>query len=97
MLSFMQNYTSIQISGRGLVDLSFVNLPGKKLPSPLMSFGELRYAIRLIHSVRHDGNPKDITLVKNLTVKYIEKQSCLILLTVSCEGKWYLFQQDSID
>lgn len=31
-LAFSQDYISIQISGPGLVDLSFVDLPGKKFP-----------------------------------------------------------------
>ncbi|KAI6107743.1 P-loop containing nucleoside triphosphate hydrolase protein [Pisolithus croceorrhizus] len=66
-MSFSRNYVSLEISGRGLADLSFVDLPG------------------LIASVGHAGNASDIDLVKNLVISYIEKPSCLILLTVACE------------
>ncbi|KAI6107747.1 P-loop containing nucleoside triphosphate hydrolase protein [Pisolithus croceorrhizus] len=65
--SFSRNYVSLEISGRELADLSFVDLPG------------------LIASVGHAGNANDIDLVKSLVISYIEKPSCLILLTVACE------------
>ncbi|KAI6010933.1 P-loop containing nucleoside triphosphate hydrolase protein [Pisolithus orientalis] len=65
--SFSRNYVSLEISGRELADLSFVDLPG------------------LIASVGLAGNVNDIELVKNLVTSYIEKPSCLILLTVACE------------
>ncbi|KAI6014111.1 hypothetical protein PISMIDRAFT_109943 [Pisolithus microcarpus 441] len=65
--SFSRNYVSLEISGRELADLSFVDLPG------------------LIASVGCAGDANDIDLVKNLVTSYIEKPSCLILLTVACE------------
>ncbi|KAL4066185.1 P-loop containing nucleoside triphosphate hydrolase protein [Scleroderma citrinum] len=65
--SFSRNYISLEISGRELEDLSFVDLPG------------------LIASVGQHGNVNDIELVKNLVISYIEKPSCVILLTVACE------------
>ncbi|KIM53478.1 hypothetical protein SCLCIDRAFT_1222690 [Scleroderma citrinum Foug A] len=65
--SFSRNYVSLEIKGRDLADLSFVDLPG------------------LIASVSQDGNDHDIDLVKSLVVSYIEKASCVILLTVACE------------
>ncbi|KAI6044502.1 P-loop containing nucleoside triphosphate hydrolase protein [Pisolithus marmoratus] len=66
-MSFSRNYVSLEISGKELADLSFVDLPG------------------LIASVGHAGNANDIDLVKSLVTSYIEKPSCLILLTVACE------------
>ncbi|KAG6327681.1 hypothetical protein ID866_11408, partial [Astraeus odoratus] len=39
----------------------------------------------LIASVGQGGNVQDIELVKDLVISYIEKPSCLILLTVACE------------
>ncbi|KAI6001270.1 P-loop containing nucleoside triphosphate hydrolase protein [Pisolithus albus] len=66
-VSFSRNYVSLEISGRELADLSFVDLPG------------------LIASVGRAGDANDIDLVKNLVTSYIEKPSCLILLTVACE------------
>ncbi|KAI6014082.1 hypothetical protein PISMIDRAFT_212315 [Pisolithus microcarpus 441] len=65
--SFSRNYVSLDISGRDLADLSFVDLPG------------------LIASVGQSGRVQDIELVKNLVISYIERPSCLILLTVACE------------
>ena len=41
----------------------------------------------LIASVGQGGNSSDIDLVKELVRMYIEKPSCLILLTVTCESK----------
>lgn len=65
--SFSRNYVSLEISGKELADLSFVDLPG------------------LIASVGKAGHDHDIELVKNLVTSYIEKESCVILLTVACE------------
>ncbi|KAG6333571.1 hypothetical protein ID866_5520 [Astraeus odoratus] len=65
--SFSRNYVSLDISGRELVDLAFVDLPG------------------LIASVGQAGHESDIELVKNLVTSYIEKSSCVVLLTVTCE------------
>ena len=69
-LSFSKNYVSLEISGKDLADLSFVDLPG------------------LIASVGGGGNEGDIDLVKSLVTCYIEKPSCVILLTVACESRW---------
>lgn len=66
--SFSRNYVSLEIKGRELADLSFVDLPG------------------LIASVGQTGHAHDIDLVKNLVTSYIEKPSCVILLTVACES-----------
>ncbi|KIJ63497.1 hypothetical protein HYDPIDRAFT_29303 [Hydnomerulius pinastri MD-312] len=66
-VSFSRNYVSLEISGKDLADLSFVDLPG------------------LIASVGRAGNERDIELVKSLVTSYIEKPSCVILLTVACE------------
>lgn len=73
-LSFSRSYVSLEISGRELADLSFVDLPG------------------LIASVGHAGSANDIDLVKSLVVSYIEKPSCLILLTVACESMSFICQ-----
>lgn len=42
----------------------------------------------LIASVGSAGKTGDIDLVKGLVTSYIEKPSCVILLTVTCESKW---------
>ena len=68
-LSFSKNYVSLEISGKALADLSFVDLPG------------------LIASVGGGGNERDIELVKSLVTSYIEKPSCVILLTIACESR----------
>ena len=67
--SFSRNYISLEISGRELEDLSFVDLPG------------------LIASVGHNGREEDIKLVRDLVISYIERESCVILLTVACESR----------
>jgi len=40
----------------------------------------------LIASVGEHGRVDDIELVKNLVISYIERESCVILLTVACES-----------
>ena len=70
-MTFSRNYISLELSGRELEDLSFVDLPG------------------LIASVGQHGNAGDIELVRKLVISYIERESCVILLTVACES---LFQ-----
>lgn len=42
----------------------------------------------LIVSVGQSGNDSDIELVRDLVKTYIVRQSCLILLTVTCESKF---------
>ncbi|KAG6883701.1 hypothetical protein C0993_004521 [Termitomyces sp. T159_Od127] len=68
-LSFSSCFVSLQISGPDVADLSFCDLPGK----------------RLIAGVGLAGNTSDIELVKNLVATYIKRPSCIILLTVACE------------
>ena len=68
--SFSRNYISLEISGRELEDLSFVDLPG------------------LIASVGQQGREDDIELVRQLVISYIERESCVILLTVACESTY---------
>ncbi|KAG1746767.1 P-loop containing nucleoside triphosphate hydrolase protein [Suillus paluster] len=66
-LSFSKNSVSLEISGKDVADLSFVDLPG------------------LIASVGSTGRDGDIDLVKGLVASYIKRDSCVILLTVTCE------------
>ena len=45
----------------------------------------------LIASVGRGSDDRDIELVKSLVTSYIEKPSCLILLTVACESRFLGF------
>lgn len=45
----------------------------------------------LIASVGRGGDDRDIELVKSLVTSYIEKPSCVILLTVACESRHPVF------
>jgi hypothetical protein len=45
------------------------------------------YCIGIIATEGPSGRRGDVELVENLVNVYIEKPSCLILLTVSCESK----------
>lgn len=73
-LSFSKSYVSLEISGRQMADLSFVDLPG------------------LIASVSATGNERDIELVRNLVTSYVERESCVVLLTVTCESWSLIFR-----
>ncbi len=85
-LSFSMNCVSLQISGPGVADLSFCDLPGTFGSSFGVASTHTRL-IGLIASVGSTGNKDDINLVKSLVESYISKPSCLILLTVACESK----------
>ena len=61
-----------------------LGISGKELAD--LSFVDLP---GLIASVGQAGHAHDIDLVKNLVTSYIEKPSCVILLTVACES-WSL-------
>jgi hypothetical protein len=41
----------------------------------------------LISNIGSSGKSGDIELIKNLVSSYTEKESCIILLTVSCESQ----------
>ena len=47
----------------------------------------LIFSTGLIASVGASGKESDIALVKGLVTSYIEKESCIILLTVACESE----------
>ena len=48
-----------------------------------LSFVDL---LGLIASVGEHGRVDNIKLVRNLVISYIERESCVILLTVTCES-----------
>ncbi|KAI5117950.1 hypothetical protein M0805_004715 [Coniferiporia weirii] len=74
---------------------------GEEIEIPELSFSENYISVQIsgpdltdlsfcdlpgvIASVGKGGRQDDVELVKNLSIRYIEKPSCVILLTVSCE------------
>ncbi|KAI0262190.1 P-loop containing nucleoside triphosphate hydrolase protein [Gloeopeniophorella convolvens] len=70
-ISFSSNCIVLQISGRDVTDLNFIDLPGTCI-------GYKQMLIRW-------GLQSDIDLIRGLSVSYIKRQSCIILLTVACE------------
>ncbi|KAH9032594.1 P-loop containing nucleoside triphosphate hydrolase protein [Lactarius pseudohatsudake] len=62
-LSFSSNTICLEICGRDVDDLSFVDLPGLIV----------------------GGEPRDSRLVQQLAEEHISKESCIILLTITCE------------
>ncbi|KAH9007591.1 P-loop containing nucleoside triphosphate hydrolase protein [Lactarius deliciosus] len=62
-LSFSSNTICLEIYGRDVDDLSFVDLPGLIV----------------------GGEPRDSRLVQQLAEEHISKESCIILLTITCE------------
>ncbi|KIM50172.1 hypothetical protein SCLCIDRAFT_34583 [Scleroderma citrinum Foug A] len=46
----------------------------------------------LIASVGQQGRVDDIELVRNLVISYIERDSCVILLTVACESPYQTYR-----
>lgn len=88
MAAFSENFVSMEISGPDVTDLSFCDLPGKKPFRFKGFFWGLIARAGIIANVREGGDESDIELVKRLVTSYIRKESCIILLTVTCES-WY--------
>jgi hypothetical protein len=90
-LSFSKNCVSLELSGPDLTDLSFCDLPGMHFPRCTMitslTVGFIHKG--LIVSVSQGSNDSDIELVRDLVKTYIVKPSCLILLTVTCKGRFH--------
>jgi hypothetical protein len=77
---FSYNCIILHISGPDMTDLNFIDLPG--------SFPDIISCIfnPMCTGLFSGGRNEDIDLIRNLAVSYIEKPSCLILLTVACES-----------
>lgn len=90
-LSFSNNCVSLQISGPGLADLSFCDLPGADFVLLCSDRVALKYELEkgLISSVSSGskGGSDSISFIENLVSSYIKKPSCIILLTVACESE----------
>ncbi|KAG5220008.1 P-loop containing nucleoside triphosphate hydrolase protein [Salix suchowensis] len=88
-LTFSTNCVTLQISGPGVADLSFCDLPGLFTIFYCCLMCSEQW-LGLIASVGTGGNNNDIQLVENLVTSYISKPSCVILLTVACESEYRL-------
>lgn len=53
----------------------------------LVAVNGINRSLGLIASVGKGGSDGDIELVEGLVKMYIERPSCIILLTVACESK----------
>jgi hypothetical protein len=85
-LTFSSNCVCLHISGKDVADLSFVDLPGRFL-AELRNVCGLTFYAGLIASVGRNGQESDIELIKSLAATYIQRESCIILLTIACESK----------
>jgi hypothetical protein len=88
---FSHNCIVLRISGSDVTDLNFIDLPG--------SFSDtLSFVFNVMCAgLFSGGQNEDMDLVKNLTVSYIQKPSCLILLTVACESMFASKSRNSSD
>jgi hypothetical protein len=88
-LTFSSNCVSLQISGSDVADLSFVDLPGNAFgPYQFIRIGSNKSMQGLIANTTTGGNKGDIKLIESLVKQYIERPSCIILLTIACESWW---------
>ena len=87
--SFSYNCIVLNISGPDVTDLNFIDLPGS-LPDIIT------YAFNIMCAgLFSGGRNRDMELIRNLAVSYIQKSSCIILLTVACESKFAPKPQNS--
>jgi hypothetical protein len=78
--SFSYNCIVLHISGSDITDLNFIDLPGS-LPDIISCTFNVMCA-----GLFSGGRNQDMELIRNLAVSYIQKPSCIILLTVACES-----------
>ena len=83
-LPFTSDYVGIEISDQNLTNLSFFDLPGI-LSCPVHSCDVTHSIPEGLIANAGPGNEGDIQLVENLVSNYISRDSCLILLAITCE------------
>ena len=88
-VAFSENFVSVEISGPEVTNLSFCDLPGAYSYSQLTSEINSIHCAGIIANVREGSDEGDIELVKRLVSSYIQEDSCIILLTVTCESKCF--------
>jgi hypothetical protein len=84
---FSKNSIILDISGPGVDDLVFVDLPGACRAILISLATDYLHLSGIIVSGSADGNDGDIKDVENLVGSHIEKPNCLILLAVTCESE----------
>jgi hypothetical protein len=83
----------LQISSPDFADLSFCDLPGEfKEAIDHTRFNLFTWLIASQTRSSSRSSQNDITLVEGLVTSYIEKSSCIILLTVACDSEFYVAQ-----
>ena len=88
-LSFSINCVSIQITGPDVADLSFCDLPGKLDACSFYLGRAVVYFPSFSGLIATSSDAKgadDVKLIMSLAESYIKKESCIILLTVTCES-----------
>jgi hypothetical protein len=85
-LSFSPDIVCLEITGPNYTEISFVDLPGTP-PNPQAAIYQFADGpAGLIRNVGTSGDPENIQLIENLASKYIEKENCVILMTITCES-----------
>lgn len=95
-LPFTLDYVGIEISDRNMTNLSFFDLPGIR-SCPTYSCGVTHPLLEGLIANAGPGNKGDIQLVENLASDYISRDSCLILLAITCECEDFFFSERSQD
>jgi len=80
-ISFSPNCIVLQISGPDVTDLNFIDLPGS-----FLDVLQLAFTVALCTGLFVGGLDTEINLIKDLAVSYMQRPSCIILLTVACES-----------
>lgn len=82
-VSFSVNTICLQISGKDVADLSFCDLPGQQR----FCFFAGRLVQRTFNLPGLIASGNDQETIENLVTSYIQKPSCIILLTVAGESE----------
>jgi hypothetical protein len=81
--SFSKNRIVLDITGSDVTDLNFIDLPGLFFDTHTHTHSFLTFYLGLFVG----GEESEMQLIRNLAIDYIQKESCIILLTVACESK----------
>jgi hypothetical protein len=87
-VQFSRNRIVVHVSGPTITDLNFIDLLGSCL---VCSSGKLSsQSLTFYPGLFVGGEETEINLIKNLATSCIKNPSCVILLTVACEGMSHL-------
>lgn len=80
-IPFSPNCIVLHISGPDVTDLNFIDLPGS-----FLFVLQITFTVTLCTGLFVGGQDNEINIIRELAISYMQRPSCIILLTVACES-----------